>query len=166
VNDSVPPMLDLILARALEKEPDARYQNAAELAADLRACLAEFPDASDESPVFPGSNGKLDLEFETTDGAPAETERTAPRDPGAALSALNVAAGISTVTGLYLAISRRFDSAEALKQLTAQAAGRDSPDQVPGRPSTLARLWRDPDRNTFVAAIATATLGALVIAIV
>jgi len=36
---SVPSMLDFVIARALQKDPAVRYQDAYELAADLRACL-------------------------------------------------------------------------------------------------------------------------------
>ncbi len=39
INPSLPPMLDMIAAKALQKNLDARYQSAAEFAADLRACL-------------------------------------------------------------------------------------------------------------------------------
>ena len=165
VNPAIPAMLDLILARALEKEPDARYQSAAEFAADLRACLAELPELPAAAAMPGGSGNRLDIELDTTGGTARETERTDARDPGAALSALNVAAGISTVTGLYLAVSRRFDSVDALRQLTALAARGESPLQMPGRRSAVARMWRDPDRNTFLAAILTATVGALVIAL-
>jgi hypothetical protein len=42
VDPSLPSMLDLIIAKALAKEADTRYQDAAEMAADLRACLAQI----------------------------------------------------------------------------------------------------------------------------
>jgi len=38
VNTALPPMLDLIIAKALAKSADERYADIAELAADLRAC--------------------------------------------------------------------------------------------------------------------------------
>jgi serine/threonine-protein kinase len=165
VNPSLPAMLDLIVARALEKEPDARYQSAAEMAADLRGCIAELPEMQDMPPLASGPAGRLDFEIEATVDVPKVAERTIPRDPAAALTAMNVAAGFSTVTGLHLALSRRFDSNEALRQLTALAAGGEPPHPTPGRPSALARLWRDPDRNAFLAAVSTAAVGALVIAL-
>ena len=37
INPAVPPMLDLIVARALQKQPADRYQSAAQLASDLRS---------------------------------------------------------------------------------------------------------------------------------
>jgi hypothetical protein len=47
----------------------------------------------------------------------------------------------------------------------ALAARGESPLEMPGRRSAVARMWRDPDRNTFLAAILTAVAGALVIAL-
>jgi len=165
-NHSLPPMLDLIVARALEKEPDARYQSAAEMAADLRGCIAELPEPEDTPATARLPADRFDLEIEATVAVPKEAERTLPRDPAAALTAMNVAAGFSTVTGLHLALSRRFDSNDGLRELTALAAGGDSPPPTPGRPSAVARLWRDPDRNAFLAAVSTATIGALIIALI
>ncbi|QJR09476.1 Serine/threonine-protein kinase PknD [Usitatibacter rugosus] len=42
---SLPPVIDYIIARALKKNPDERYQTAAELASDLRSCAAEVAEA-------------------------------------------------------------------------------------------------------------------------
>jgi serine/threonine-protein kinase len=82
VNPAVPAMLDLILARALEKEPDARYQSAAEFAADLRTCLAELPELPVATPLPGGSGARLDIEFDATTANAREAQRTIPRDSG------------------------------------------------------------------------------------
>lgn len=165
VNHSLPPMLDLIVARALEKEPDARYQSAAEMAADLRRCIAELPEPENTAPVANAPAERLDLELDATVNAHRTAERTSSRDHAAALTAMNVAAGFSTVTGLHLALSRRFDSNDGLRELMALVAGAELPHQT-ARPAPLARLWRDPDRNAFLAAVSTAAVGALVIALI
>src|SRR5262245_23669475 len=64
-NPSLPAVLDLIVAKALDKQPGGRYQSAAEFAADVRACLAELPARKGE---------RADLEatlMETPPPAPA-----------------------------------------------------------------------------------------------
>ena len=38
LNPELPPLLDLVLGRAMQKNPAARYQDAAEMARDLEAC--------------------------------------------------------------------------------------------------------------------------------
>ena len=42
INRQVPPMLDLVVAKALQKDPDARYQDTHQFASDLRTCLIEL----------------------------------------------------------------------------------------------------------------------------
>lgn len=46
INRQVPPMLDLVVAKALQKDPDARYQDTHQFASDLRACLTELTAAT------------------------------------------------------------------------------------------------------------------------
>jgi serine/threonine-protein kinase len=42
INRQVPPMLDLVIAKALQKDPEARYQDTHQFASDLRTCLIEL----------------------------------------------------------------------------------------------------------------------------
>jgi len=46
-NPAVPEMLNYIVAKALAKDLDARYQNAGEMVNDLRACREALPRATD-----------------------------------------------------------------------------------------------------------------------
>jgi serine/threonine-protein kinase len=110
VSSRVPPMLDLIVAKALAKDPAARYQDARELAADLRACRATLPTGAPEddeetillpagraSPPAQDTTPALRLDAAATSTPPARTEPP----------------------GLRLRISRRFDSMEATRRLAA-----------------------------------------------
>ena len=110
-NPAVPAMLDLIVARALEKHPDARYQNAAELAADLRACLAELGGQQAALPETGAAAANVDVELEGT--SPGATE-----DPRIAQAAITLTL---SGQGPYLSLSRRFDSSDAYRRLGGKA---------------------------------------------
>jgi serine/threonine-protein kinase len=87
-NIGVTRTLDLIVARALEREPESRYQDASAMAADLRACMPELGT---------GVVGGIG-------------EATVP------LTALARVATPAGVAGLH--VSKRFDSAAALLRLS------------------------------------------------
>ncbi len=63
INRQVPPMLDLVVAKALQKDPDARYQDTHQFASDLRTCLIELTAATADADA-------------TADTAPLGTEQT------------------------------------------------------------------------------------------
>ncbi len=69
-NAAVPQMLDFIVAKALAKEVEERYQSASELAADLRQCtedVARIPlSTSAERTVAQARTVLLDQEIEST----------------------------------------------------------------------------------------------------
>ncbi len=105
VNPRLPPLLDRVVARALAKDPDARYRDARELAADLRACRAAL--AHPTAPPAPGADedatDTLALQPVVADDA-AETQ-TLPLQ------------AVRPDPGPRLRISQRFDSAEATRRL-------------------------------------------------
>ena len=118
-NLGVTRSLDLIVARAMEKEPEARYQDAAAMAADLRACLPEIA-----SGAMPGEPVASMVSLEEL-GSPAPS--TAP------------AAAPAGLAGLHLAT--RIDSAAALARL-AEPRGEDRRLLAPSMgPTPFLRRW-------------------------
>jgi len=111
-NLGVTRTLDLIVARALEKQPETRYQDASAMAADLRACMPELANYA------PGGMGEP--------AGPAVPVPVAPAAP-------------TGVAGLH--VSNRFDSAAALQRL-AEPRGDDRRLMAPVTgPTPLLRRW-------------------------
>ena len=106
LNERLPRVLDLIVARALEKDPAARYQSAAEMAADMRSCLKTL--------AAPGVDTTLDfdLSLEATVTQPKKVDtrtlKLAAVQPG-------------SDTGTHFPLARRFDSEAGLEKLAALA---------------------------------------------
>ncbi|GAB4117220.1 MAG: hypothetical protein Fur0026_05260 [Sideroxydans sp.] len=102
VNPAVPEMLDYIIAKALAKDLEARYQNAHDLADDLKVCRDAMPrDAAAAS--------KSGLPKAGRNGAPDEAEAK----PVAALG-----------------LSSSFDSAEATMRLAAMTASKEEVEEL------------------------------------
>jgi len=162
-NPSVPAMLDLIVARALQKQPAARYQSAADLAADLRSCLAGLTGSPDALPAASEATPRLDAGAATAGKIDERLEKTRPAHADET-DAATLAPAV-TDAGTYLPVSRKFESATALQRLTelAAAGGADGAG-TQGRRSVLARLWRYPGRLFFALATVAASVVAYYIA--
>ncbi len=143
VHPELPQILDFIVARALKKEPSVRYQDAYEMAADLRDALAEMR----------GKSPARADERETT-----ETQRIIP---GA--DKLPVAPPASAIArDTRLPVSRVFDSEVALERIAAPGE-KDRLTRAPRPVGVFRRILRDrlPRRLTLAAVIA-AGIGVLV----
>lgn len=181
VDRALPGMLDLIVAKMLEKEPDARYQDAAEIAADLRACLELVTDSSAAAPaaLFADMEKTARLDIETDAHTvtlhpaariSAEATLVAGRDPMKRSRRTDVASGTRISTGrappLYL--SRAFNSEEALNRLAVMAS--TGVQEVTGAVSvkslgnTLRHIWGNPERRIFAVAMVIAVACAAFIA--
>jgi serine/threonine-protein kinase len=68
IKPELPAMLDFVVARALQKDPALRYQDAFELSADLANCLAELRG---KAPPKPAADGTKTMKLDRTVQAPA-----------------------------------------------------------------------------------------------
>jgi serine/threonine-protein kinase len=107
-NPDLPPIVDLVVAKALAKDPEQRYQSAKEMIDDLRECALEAQRRSSTQPLRNG-------------------DQPAPQAPGAAhrhdkIFAIRAAGGKTAApeTGKPAhALSKAFDSYEATLRLAA-----------------------------------------------
>src|SRR5262245_26778256 len=169
VKPSLPAMLDLIVAKALQKQPDARYQSAAELAADLRACMAEL--TGQPAAATPAAETVATIELDATAPVSMEAAKTLPLESDSAATTTPAMSATIAEAWTHFPLSRRFDSNTALRQLEALSSAQGAPElpaAVRGSSSGMRflRLWRDPGRRAFAAAVIAATLVALGIAFI
>ena len=153
VNPEVPPMLDFVVERALKKDPAVRYQDAYELAADLRSALAELVDRE------AAAAGEKARERDTT--------KTMKLDADALKAALPAPAAAAIGSDTRLPVSHRFDCAEAVARLTDPTArDRRRLTRAPRRVGFLRRVWREPGKRALVSLIFVGALLAGAVAIV
>jgi serine/threonine-protein kinase len=150
LNPDVPEVLDLIVAKALEKTPESRYQDAAELATDLRRCAKALPRQGSSTASRSGAGVSK----------PPGAARSAQSIQATQAMAATAAAGV-----LGLSASRRFDSTRALARL-ARPEGADRALLSPSgrRPGRLRRLWGDGTLPIGVAVVGAAVAVAVAIA--
>jgi serine/threonine-protein kinase len=138
VNPDLPAMLDFVVARALKKDPAVRYQDAAELAADLRTCLAELRGREADEPGEGSRTVKLDADGEPVVAAPATS---------------------AIVTDTRLPVSRHFDSSAALRRLAKSPRMGRAPRPV----GLFRRLVKDAAaRRLFIVTLIAALAGGYV----
>lgn len=111
LNSAVPEMLNFIVAKALAKDLDSRYQNARDLANDLRACRNVMPRVEINSlgtSLRADSNSTFSETSIPSDGL--SEDQTAP------VTALN--------------LSSAFDSTEATMRLAAMTASQEDIEEL------------------------------------
>jgi len=166
-NPAVPAVLDLIVAKALEKRPDDRYQSAGELARDVRACLAELTGSKGTQP---GADEATTVEPTATAAAAVDFELEGTRASTATLG--GAFTGTLAGQGLSLSLSRHFDSTEAFLLLTGPAGARNSPVAKERRKlplslrvrAAMSRWWLEPAWPVLADAVFVAGAFAILIA--
>jgi serine/threonine-protein kinase len=108
LNPAVPEMLNFIVAKALAKDLDNRYQNARDLANDLRACRGTMPSSVISTDVANPANTISKTEM-TSAGGESDDEA----DPG-----------------VTMRLSPSFDSAGATMRLAAMTASQEDVDEL------------------------------------
>ncbi len=122
LNPQVPVMLDYIVAKALAKSVDERYQSAADFAADLRECRRTIDppmEASNPRLSASGSNPALAAQSQTQTVVLDRSQSVKPKDTVASLEAEAVPAAPGEPVPTR-GLSRAFDSTEATQRLLAQ----------------------------------------------
>jgi serine/threonine-protein kinase len=153
VNSEVPAMLDFVVERALKKDPAVRYQDAYELAQDLRTALAELIDRE------AAEAGEKQRERDTTKTMKldAETLKTVLPAPSAG------AIGSET----RLPTSAKFDCTDAFQRLANPTrADRKRLSRAPRPVGLLRRVWGEPGRRALFLLIVAGTIVGGTIAIV
>jgi len=180
LNPAAPEFLDLIIAKALQKDVAARYQSAREFADDLVACRTALVEAAVPPTAIGEATVPLGIEATVPGNIPTgEAARTQPdgeamqRLPGTDITrradATTVPWGGDPAFDpppAQLLFSRRFNSAKALERL-AQPSAEDLknlskiPSSNPRQPPSI----RSARKLALVAMISVAILGALAIAL-
>ncbi|MGH8442021.1 MAG: protein kinase domain-containing protein [Nevskiaceae bacterium] len=155
---ALPPIADLIITRALAKDPNARYQKAADLASDLRSVTVELP----KLPVPPH------LQPRPAAATPAKVDKTTVLTradaPGPGEGTV-INRTTPAESGTVWAVSRRFDSTKALQRLSEPTEkDRAKLARLPQPPGTLMRMLRDPDLRLLSVLLAAAIAGGVLIA--
>ena len=112
INPDVPEMLDLVIAKMLEKTPEDRYQGARELASDLRQCEKHYGlQQGSRASAAAGLHEpppSLNLNFDSSALKAIKRSRRQDEEDG-----LEIGAGT-------LGISQTFDSFEATRKLAKE----------------------------------------------
>lgn len=108
LNPAVPEMLNFIVAKALAKDLDNRYQNARDLANDLRACRGTMPSSV--------------VSTEITNPANNITQADASASVGESDD--------ESDSGVTMRLSPSFDSAGATMRLAAMTASQEDVDEL------------------------------------
>ncbi|MGA8862348.1 MAG: serine/threonine-protein kinase [Gallionella sp.] len=148
VNPEVPPLLDLVVKRAMEKRPSARYANAWEMLDDLRHCLQELAPPPFEMQCSADSLAKESAHAAEVDKRTFRLKPIANSKPAMRRMSADVE------TDNRLTLSRRFDSATALARLQAPTLrDRRRLARPPRPPRLFRRLRHDHDLAWFTLAL-------------
>jgi eukaryotic-like serine/threonine-protein kinase len=151
IKPEIPPLLDLVIKRAMEKKPSARYASAWEMVEDLQQCLHELPATAYTLPGITSSKINQETSISAAD------EKTLVLKPATDNTVVLRRLSSEVDTNNRFTLSRRFDSEKALTRLQAPTArDRQRLTRVPQPPRLLRRLLHDRDLALFSFALVIA----------
>jgi len=176
INPALPPMIDLIMAKALAKTADERYADIAELAADLRACRQQGANTSPAAAPAPQPR-------------PAAVAVAAPFEDTLPSSRVDDRSATLPDTLPARGLAKDFDSLAATMRLATQTGAVTDPDAFAATfgvsrhaidamlvdadaesktdaavPPVTVTAWSPSDRRIFMSAVAAATIaGAFIV---
>jgi len=174
IQQGLPAMLDLILAKALAKKVEDRYQDAAEFAADLRACAAALPASA--ARTVPAAEAKPAPFIAATPVEETTLDLADPAQNAGTLSQTAMARALAEAVTLPRApateapghgttqrytVSRKFDASATLMKLQRPAT-------IPAEQTitrNTRRLFKSGDQLWISIAIVLAIVGAVAIAL-
>ncbi len=172
INRQVPAVLDLVVAKALEKDAEERYQDAHQFAADLQACLSELGGhrVEPETTVRMGKAGKGGAAQED-DGRTktmrigAEDEDSTAAEGGTKTRGTRLQ-NVMVDANTRLALSHIFDSSAAIMRL-AEPDPKDHARLIraPDPPTILTRFWHDPELRLLGWCVLAAMVAGFIVAI-
>jgi eukaryotic-like serine/threonine-protein kinase len=160
IKPEVSHLLDLVVRRAMEKKPAARYSSAWEMVDDLRHCLQELAPQTSAPPEDNYSTAN------TVAPAGMAIDRTLLLKPSGNASPTLRRLPADADTTSRFNLSRRFDSDDALARLQAPTPrDRQRLSRTPHVPGLLRRLLHDRDLAWFTLTLAVGVLIAAVLAL-
>ena len=177
INPALPPMLDLIMAKALAKTADERYADIAEFAADLRACRQQgaaagattAPLMQPRSAAVPVASPLIEdtLPSSRIDDRSAPLPDTLPaRGLAKDFDSLAATMRLATQTGAVTdpdAFAATFGVSRHAIDVMLVDADTESKTDTAVQPAAVT-AWSQSDRRIFMGAVATATVaGAFII---
>jgi serine/threonine-protein kinase len=161
VNPSIPVAFDYIVARALAKAPEDRYQSAREMANDLRnfknlTTTSPLTSAGKRSAAKAGSDGDATVVLNASQIPAAPSRSSEKKRAGFIAAAIFVAATVLFVTSSRESAVTAVDDKKPTTPQTTLAA---TESKVPDGQSTIAAPTKVPDGQPSIAVPTKATLG-------
>jgi eukaryotic-like serine/threonine-protein kinase len=173
MNPAAPGMLDLIVAKALQKDADLRYQSAREMAEDLVSCRAALGDEA-SAPLKVGED-TLPFDIEATvpnhlavaDNTITQRLSEAPQNFSRFddVADTDIEATMRLGGDRTLQLSRRHNFSKALMRLAQAPEDTQNANTTPVPHAQESRLFKSPQNVAVAAMLGVAIVGAVAIAL-